>query len=248
MSEPEGAPAPDALQFDQAEFVAPEARACGFCKSVIADQYFLANGKQLCTACHDKLRASFAARSGVEPLLRRARLGRRRCAPRRRHLLRHPRRHRLRARAHRHRRRRARRQGRRARHARLRRARLRVHGRHAHLLLDRADLRARDPHRLARADSERPDRLLHRPHAHDWPDAVLAARTSVFTRRSRCSSAASRSTRRGRSRAARRSRSRGRTRLVAESQPALRAHAAPPSSARASSPVRRAARSCTPPS
>ena len=65
MSEPEGAAAPDALQFDQAEFVAPEARACGFCKTVIADQYFLANGKQLCSACHDKLRASFAARSGA---------------------------------------------------------------------------------------------------------------------------------------------------------------------------------------
>jgi hypothetical protein len=48
------------LQFDQAEFVAPEARACGACQAAIRDQYYVANGKTLCTDCHGKLQASFA--------------------------------------------------------------------------------------------------------------------------------------------------------------------------------------------
>jgi hypothetical protein len=60
MESSESAPAGDGLQFDQAEYLAPETRACALCRAAIHDQYFVANGKTLCTACHGKLQTTLA--------------------------------------------------------------------------------------------------------------------------------------------------------------------------------------------
>lgn len=59
MGNPEGA-GEDALQFDQAEYVAPQARACGMCRAAATDQYFTINGKTLCSGCHARVQAAFA--------------------------------------------------------------------------------------------------------------------------------------------------------------------------------------------
>jgi hypothetical protein len=62
MSESDGA----ALQFDQAEFSAPEARACALCRQAIVDRYFTINGgRTVCSGCADKLRAELAGGSGA---------------------------------------------------------------------------------------------------------------------------------------------------------------------------------------
>jgi hypothetical protein len=53
----------DALQFDQAEFVRPEARTCAACKSAIVDEYYGINGSPFCKRCHDSVQASVKART-----------------------------------------------------------------------------------------------------------------------------------------------------------------------------------------
>jgi hypothetical protein len=50
------APAPEGLQFDKAEFAAPQpGRVCGVCRRPVADEYFEAAGAVLCRGCADQL-------------------------------------------------------------------------------------------------------------------------------------------------------------------------------------------------
>src|SRR4249920_782671 len=59
MNDPAGSESGDAvLQFDQAEYVAPEVHPCAACGAPIREQYFGISGKSFCTQCHDKLRAA----------------------------------------------------------------------------------------------------------------------------------------------------------------------------------------------
>jgi hypothetical protein len=48
------------LQFDQAEFTAPEARSCALCRAEVRDQYYALNGKTMCADCHGRLQAELA--------------------------------------------------------------------------------------------------------------------------------------------------------------------------------------------
>lgn len=56
MSDPGGMD----VQFERAEYVAPEARTCASCRAAIVTQYFTANGETLCGGCVAKLQAFFA--------------------------------------------------------------------------------------------------------------------------------------------------------------------------------------------
>lgn len=48
------------VQFERAEYVAPEARTCSACQTAIRTQYFTVNGKTMCSDCLGKLQAFFA--------------------------------------------------------------------------------------------------------------------------------------------------------------------------------------------
>src|SRR5512143_2880193 len=49
-----------ALQFERAEFVAPEQRACAVCQDPIAEQYYTIAGRTTCTGCHAAVQNSLA--------------------------------------------------------------------------------------------------------------------------------------------------------------------------------------------
>ena len=48
------------LQFDQAEFTAPQTVSCGVCKATLSDAYYEANGEIFCQSCSEAMRAQLA--------------------------------------------------------------------------------------------------------------------------------------------------------------------------------------------
>jgi hypothetical protein len=67
-----GAPEPEGLQFDRAEFeqAAPEAISCAACKRPIEERYYEINGTVFCQPCREAIGARLGGGSGFVGLLR----------------------------------------------------------------------------------------------------------------------------------------------------------------------------------